>query len=357
MNISLQLKSKIQKQTGATSAGSTAADAETIQEQSEEEDEDDNNIPEGSAEQPDPHAEEEEPIINPPKPRGVGAIPKTPKTSKVHPTTSTSTARTVRPTGAAVIDQNLLDILAGRAVDSDLLKRRFESVLAEGDRPFHSEKLHWGQWLAACTNQVQEGDWNDFTKVTHDMMRRFVKHHPVGVAVAPPQCPAQPPPGPLPRRDPPAPQVGPSVQTSKQSTPTGGIYQQVSYGQSQSTGQSFGSQSYSGLGQSGFAGAGQSSFAGSGQSGFGGAGPSGYGQSGYAQSAHDQSYASQTAGSGNLFDISTPCVSSLDSSAAFQPTYSPTTFISDSLTMLQSVDGGGGGVTGDSNASSCTKQN
>lgn len=322
--MSFQLRDKIKKVRDTDASVSKSTD--TVQEAAQDdepEQEGDGDIPEGSAEQLDPHTEEATPVIEPPRSRASLTVPRT--TASTTTTTTTTTLSTTLSAGASEVAQNLLQVLAGRAVDSDSLKKKIESVLAEGERPFHAERIHWGQWMAACTNQVCETDWPEFTRITHDLMNRFVRRPIAGGPSQPSSMPVSVP------------------HTSGYQPRSSGMYGYQ--GQHQQHSGQYG-QSY-------------------GQSGYG----QQYGQPSYVPSSQGQSYAPQPStptgaqSAGNLLDISSPVIPSVDSSTAFPSSYSPS-FLTDlysgnapsSQANQQDASGSGAGAGGSGSCSNTSSQ-
>jgi len=112
------------------------------------------------------------PIIQGPKRRATKPPTTTPSTTVV--TTVLQSASTTTTT----IDPVVLQSLAARAVRSDELKRKLDSVLAEHTNPDKAEKLNWGQWLSTCATMVPNDTWSHFLNDSFALMSRYVVRDP-----------------------------------------------------------------------------------------------------------------------------------------------------------------------------------
>jgi len=316
--IYFQLKSKIKKSKSAT--------AELTQPLSEDEDDDEEPVVQKDAttEKDKEPGDVEQALPNIAVPRSV-RDPRTRAETVTSQSTMVTTSVTTPITRHGAIDQSLLRLLAERAVDSEQLKRKLEDVLAEGDRPLHAEKLYFGQWVAACTMQISDHDWAEYTDILQRTLRRFVPRM-SGRGIQPLQPLAQ--------------TTAPTFIYGPHSTPTTASHQ-GQYGQSYGSGP-MSTQAHSGsaigqysqqAGQSQNTGA---SFTGY-QSTFGGSGGQ-YTESASSQGCSQPSVRPVTPAAGTFLDISYPHVPSADNSGGISggmyPNLSPFAFMSDSVNVL-----------------------
>lgn len=86
------------------------------------------------------------------------------------------TATRAQAPEASVTDMStgsLIQILAARTVDSELLKKQLLDMCGVKDFKYQ-ERVSFGQWLSSCAGQVPEEKWTEFISECVDLMNRFV---------------------------------------------------------------------------------------------------------------------------------------------------------------------------------------
>lgn len=245
------------------------------------------------------------------------------------------------PTVITPLDQNLIQFLASRAVDSEQLKKRLDSVLAESRDPQMAEKLHYGQWMASCIAQVPDDRWAEFIAQSVALLGEFVPNHHLPPA---PSC-VRPTVSQTPVSAPTV-SLGPvSVPTMSQEQMPFGSFRQpqtASVGGYGATGHSYGHGSQTAHTYPGAYGQSYTPQPQAGSSGYGGqSGPStayttlqpmlstpvvsSQGNTSVTDASPITQFASM---------LSTPLVPSLDSSSGLLPAFSPSTLMNDPSTLL-----------------------
>ena len=113
---------------------------------------------------------EELPLVNVPKRAVSTTVSKTVSATKSIPPKSTESTRPV----ARPVEQHFIHQLASRAVDSEQLKQKLDSVLAANTQPEKAEKLNYGQWVASCIAQVPDRRWAQFLNRSFALIQEFV---------------------------------------------------------------------------------------------------------------------------------------------------------------------------------------
>ena len=234
------------------------------------------------------------------------------------------------PSSEPTVNQNLMKVLAARAVDSQQWKDKFDTVLAaEKPNPEKGEKSIWGEWLASCAGKVPDARWAQFLKITFGVMNDFVPRN-AGITHQTPT------PTPQSVSQPTVSQAtvshSPNVQMMPPQTPPTfpPLYGQ-SYGQQSGQFQSSGA--YSGFGQS-YSQPGSAFASGSTP----GASFSGYGEADVMTTATTSTQGQVTPQySTNALNISTPQVSA-NSSSGMLGVLSPSTLISASMNIVNTED-------------------
>jgi len=95
-------------------------------------------------------------------------------------TAETADTAVVTVTGsvATLSDGKLLSLLAARAVDSDVLKKKLQDLLGVRDF-FQAERVNWGQWMASCAGQIPQAQWPSFRQDAYDLVCSYLPAPPI----------------------------------------------------------------------------------------------------------------------------------------------------------------------------------